>query len=471
MQSFAIGGKDSAGEGVGRSLVAEVQRLLVIFVVVDIDGDDRSEDFFAHRLVVGLLGEDNGRLNEPTHALVAGAAEYDFSVFALLGVLDIIHTVVERSLVDNSIDESRKVAHIADLDFLQHIADNLFDLRPHRLGDVSAACSRAFLALELEGAADDGRSHLSGVGAVVGEDEVLAAGFTDNLRIGAIVGNIVADALPEAVEGLGAAGEVHASQVLVGESHLADKGAAAGQEVDNAVGQACFLIDVHKDVVAQHSRCRGLPNAGVAHQDGRQAEVAGDRGEVERSDCKDEAFERAVGHIVERTLVAARLVAVYLAGIVCIVAQEVDQLASRVDFGLHSGFALSEHSGCIDEPTVFATDEGGDFQHHAGAFNPRGVGPLFVSLHSGVDSHLDLLLADLVVFGQHVVVLGGHHDGAGIFGFQLFAADNGADFKLLFVEFVESLADFSTFGTAWSITQYGFILGLGERKKCVVHKC
>ena len=108
-------------------------------------------------------------------------------------MLDIAHAVVERSLVNHGIHECTEVAHIAHLDFVEHLADSLLHLGPQALGHIGARSGRAFLTLELEGAANNGCGHLLGIGRLVHEDKVLAACLAHNLGIGLIVGDVVAD--------------------------------------------------------------------------------------------------------------------------------------------------------------------------------------------------------------------------------------------------------------------------------------
>ena len=81
-EGLAVAGEDGAGESVGRGLVAEVEGLLVLGILIDIDGDDGSEDLFAHRLVFRGLGEDDGGLYEPAFLLVAFAAEDNLGIIA-----------------------------------------------------------------------------------------------------------------------------------------------------------------------------------------------------------------------------------------------------------------------------------------------------------------------------------------------------------------------------------------------------
>ena len=242
-----------------------MQCLFIFIIVIHIDSDNWAEDFLAHRFVFRVFGKDYRRLDEPTLALVARTAKHDFGIGALLGMFDITHAVVERGLVDNGIDESTKVAHIAHLDFFQHLAHDALHLGPQTGRNIGTAGCRALLSLELESTTHDGCSHLVGIGTLMGKDKVLAARLTDNLRIGAIVGDIVAYRLPEAVEGASGAGEVDTTEVLVGKCHLANQRAATGQEVDNAVGKTGLFVNLHQQEVGEHGGGAGFPDTHVTH--------------------------------------------------------------------------------------------------------------------------------------------------------------------------------------------------------------
>ena len=76
-----------------------------------------------------------------------------------------------------------------------------------------------------------------------------------------------------------------------------------------------------------------------------------------------------------------------------------------------------------------------------------------------------------MVAGQHVVVLGGHHHFAHIFGLDLFAADDGGDFGHLVVELVEGFADFLALGATGFVAKNGFVFRFREYENAVVHFC
>ena len=385
--------EEGTSEGVRRALVANIQHLLELVVVVDVDGDDGSEDLFHHALVVRHLGEDDGRLHKVTDALVAVAAEDDLSVLAGFGAVDVALAVVERSLVDDGVHVVGEVFHITHLDGAHHVAHAVLHVVPHRSRDVGTRGSGALLALVFEGATHDGHGYLLRVGAVVDEDEVFAAGLTHETRIGLVHVEVLAGGLPQALEGGGAAGEVDGVEVLVLQGHAADHAALARQEVDDASGKAGFHEDAHVGVVRQQGSRRGLPDGGVTHQGGGHVQIGGDGGEVERRDGEHEAFQRAVFGTVQLVVGRSGLLGVELAGVVVVVAEKVDGLAGAVDLGLETVLRLAEHGGGVDAGAVLGGQHLGDACHDGGALVPRRVLPVVLGGLGGVDGHADFLFA------------------------------------------------------------------------------
>ena len=159
------------------------------------------------------------------------------------------------------------------------------------------------------------------------EDEVLAARLADESRIADVAVEIGAGLHPKTLERGRGAGEVDAGEVARLRGHLADEGAAAGQEVDDAVGQSGLAVELHQVVVGEQGRGRRFPDGHVAHQHGRHAEVGGDAGEVKRRDGQDEALERTILRVVELHGAVLGLHRVDLRGVVDVVAEEVDGLA------------------------------------------------------------------------------------------------------------------------------------------------
>ena len=257
---------------------------------------------------------------------------------------------------------------------------------------------------------------------------------------------------------------MHAGQVLRCEDLLADYGTLSRNEIHHAVGEACFLVDLHQVVVREDGRGGRFPHGHVAHQHRRHIEVRCDGGEVERRQREDEAFERAVLHRIDLALRALGLEAVDLGGKVRIVAQEVDQLAGGVDLGLVEVLALAEHRGSVHQRAVLRGNELRGLHQDGGAHRPVGHRPLLVGFHRGVDGHPHFLRAGLVVGGQHVMVVVRHHYLAGIAGADFLPADDQRnldfDAALAFEFFFEGLA----FGGSFQI---GLDRLVGRIRECV----
>ena len=105
----AVVGPDGAGEGVGAGGVAQLEGAVEIGVVVDVDGEDRSEELFAHGFVTRILGDDDGRLDEVADRVVEATAHQDLSGGRGLGVFDGAGVVAEGRGVDHRPHEVAKV--------------------------------------------------------------------------------------------------------------------------------------------------------------------------------------------------------------------------------------------------------------------------------------------------------------------------------------------------------------------------
>src|SRR5205807_8144353 len=92
----------------------------------------------------------------------------------------------------------------------------------------------ALLPLVLERPANERRAQRVGVGGLVRDDEVLAAGLADEARIRAVVADVLAHSAPHALEHLGRAGEVDARELLVPEDALGELSSTAAHHVDDA---------------------------------------------------------------------------------------------------------------------------------------------------------------------------------------------------------------------------------------------
>ena len=197
----------------GAVLVDQLERLLPAPVRVDEGRDDRAEELVPEEAEVGILGPDDGRLDEIALAVVVAAADDDLALGVGLRLLDRLLLRVERGGVDDRAHEVREVGDVAVLELADLRDELLLDRRPHALGCVDARGGRALLALVLEGAAQDRSRDGLGVRGRVRDDEVLAAGLADDARVAAIAGDVLADRLPHALEDRRRAGEVDAGEV------------------------------------------------------------------------------------------------------------------------------------------------------------------------------------------------------------------------------------------------------------------
>ena len=271
----------------------------------------------------------------------------------------------------------------------------------------------------------------------MGDDEVLAAGLADDPRIVAVAAHVLGDRLPHAVEDAGRAREVDPGEVRARERRVADLGAGAVEEVDHAVGKPGFLEEPHQVVRAQHRGRRRLPEDDVPHQRRGARQVAGDRREVERRDREDEALERAVLEPVPDARRRQGLLGVDPRHELDVEAQEVDQLARRVDLGLMRGLRLAEHRRRVERVAPGAGEQLGRAQEDRGALLPRPARPVLPRLRGRVDRLLDVLGAALVHVGEHVRLVVRHHRRLGRAGRDVLAADHERDLDPLAAHLLE----------------------------------
>jgi hypothetical protein len=114
----------------------------------------------------------------------------------------------------------------------------------------------------------------------------------DQPRAAVVAAQVVADLLPQGLEGSGGAGEVDAGQPWVIQSHVGDQRTVAEHQVDHSGRQPGRFEQLHRHVRGRGLRRRCFPQHRVAHQGRRGRQVAGNRGEIERGNRVDEALER-----------------------------------------------------------------------------------------------------------------------------------------------------------------------------------
>ena len=196
----SFGRKYSTGESIAGRLVQNIQRFFHFLRIVHIYGEHRSEKLFAHSDVIGLFSQNYRGMDEISRGFIAFSTQYDFSIWRFGCIINVFSQFVERFFVYHSIHKIGEILHITHFDFLQifsHITLNLF---PYIRWNIGARCSRTFLALIFECAADEGCGNLSGIGCGIGKNIVFSARFAHNARIAAIAGYVFRNGFPHAVE-------------------------------------------------------------------------------------------------------------------------------------------------------------------------------------------------------------------------------------------------------------------------------
>ncbi len=211
---------------------------------------------------------------------------------------------------------------------------------------------------------------------------------------------------------------------LVGKGQPPREGAWGGDEVDHAIRQPGFPVDVHQHVVGQDGGARGFPDHRIAHDGWSRGEVGGDGREVEGGDGQHEAFQGSVVHPVPGVVVAGRLVGVDLFHEFDVVAEEVRRFAGTVDLRLVGVLGLAQHRGGIQSGAVLRGHQAGHLVEDGGPVLPGGGLPIVLGRQGRIDGCADLRLPRQVVGGEHVVVVvGADHLGRGP-GADLLATDD-----------------------------------------------
>ena len=261
----SIGGEDRAGQGVGRRPVTVFQGFGVFFIFIDIDGQNRAEDFFNHGPVIGHFGKDNRRFDKEADTVVAFAADEYLGVGTLPRFGDEFADGVEGRAFDHRAHEVAEIGGRSHAYFGDFRPQPFTDRSPETSGDIGAAGRGTFLPLVFEGAANQSGDQLIDACTRMGEDEVLAACFPDDTGVGLVAGDVFADGSPHPLKHGCGAGEVNACEVGIGQADIADGGPRPGHEIDDAGRQPRFFEDFHEEVWCVDTAAGGLPDHGVAH--------------------------------------------------------------------------------------------------------------------------------------------------------------------------------------------------------------
>ena len=379
--------------------------------------------------MLGILDHGDGGIDEV--ALLLARAPADEHRRALLRERLVARDPGVRALVDHRAHERREILDVAHLHLRALVGEVLLHLGPERSRHVDARGGGALLALVLETAAEDPGGEGRHVGARVREDEVFAARLAHQARKGAVAIEALAHPPPQGAEGVRAAREMDACEVLAVEADLALGRAIARDHVEHSVRQP-RLAEEKKDLVASAERGgRGLPHRDVAAEDRGRGQVHGDREEVEGGDREHEALERAELAPVPHARRRERLLVVEPPEEVDVEAEEVDQLADRVDLRLMGGLALSQHARGVHSGAPRPSQEIGGPEEDRRAVLEAHRGPGRPGFHRRVDRRLSLGYPSLVRPGQHLPVPMGCHDLQQLSGRHPMPADVDRDLGTL----------------------------------------
>src|SRR3954469_4999686 len=286
-----IGAEDRTGDPVRGRLVDEPERLLPVGVVVDVGGENRSEELLGHERRVRVGDLQDGRLDEPPCGVVGGPPDQDEALCPRLSQRALV--LGELPGVDNGAYVSVRFRRVADDEAPSEVDQPIPQRRPQAAGRVQTCGGSALLPLVLVGAPHARRRECVQVRRTVREHEPLAAGLADYSRIVAVSAHVRADRAPDVLEGARRAGEGDRGEVPVRQGHAADLRPVAVDEVDHAVGQSCLPHELEGEGGSERPALGGFPDDVVAEQRRGERQVV-HRHEVEGGDGEDEPLQRPV---------------------------------------------------------------------------------------------------------------------------------------------------------------------------------
>lgn len=202
---LAVAGKEGTRQTILGRFGEEFAGFLELGVLVDIDSHDRAKDLLCHGLAVGVLGDNDGRLDEVAGRVIALAACNDLAVVVCVGVVDIALDLVKRKFVDHWPTKVVKGLWAALLDPGMFGEELLLKLSKVALGHVHATAGRTLLALELKRATDGlkrGMTHSGVVERAMQHVVVFTARFSHHTRVARVLVDVVTNLLPEMLEDL-----------------------------------------------------------------------------------------------------------------------------------------------------------------------------------------------------------------------------------------------------------------------------
>jgi len=362
-RSLTVSSEDSTSQAIVRGGLDELANIgngVRGGVIVNVGGEDRTEELSREELVVGVGCGVDGGVDVVTLGGVVLATDNELKVLVVLGLIDSTRELVEGSLVNNGTHEVGVLSRVADLDGLNLSNQLLLELGPHGLGDIATRGGTTLLALELESTTDGLLDSVVNLSSRVDQVEVFATSLTNDTGVAAVsaLSNTLTDGAVELTEDAGAASVVEGSELPVLENNLGDVDGVTRDELDNVLGETSLDQDLVDEPVGGNGEVTGLPDNNVTEESRGTGQVTSNGSEVEGADSVDETLKGTVLETVPDTgRVVLRLDAVELLSVVDVEAEEVSQFSSSIDLSLPSVLALAEHGSSHDVVAVLGGDQ------------------------------------------------------------------------------------------------------------------
>lgn len=250
LNCLRIASKHGTGQAELCGRVNHRKQLLVLLIGVDVDRQDRAEEFRLHQLVCRVRGLEDGRRYEPAFALVrvTSCQELNFRIF--LGLVDDCLELVPRPLVDDGSDEVVNLFRRANLELASLFQKCLLKFRPDRFSHIQTRSSRALLPLILESTPDSVHHSITHISTTVDKVEVLAARLADNAGVTLI--SPLRDGLShlavQLTEHISGSGEMEGCELGVLEDGRGDGLGFAWDELDDIGWKACLEENLVEEV-------------------------------------------------------------------------------------------------------------------------------------------------------------------------------------------------------------------------------
>jgi hypothetical protein len=199
-------------------------------------GNDGSKDLLDHGDRLGVLGEDDGRLNVETLRVVPSSSGDDFTP-SLLGLFDHPGDLGERRSTDDGTDKVLPFGRRTDGDLGDFFLHDSLKLGPHGFGHVSSGQGGTLLSLVFEPSSDGLEDTDLDVGRRVIQVEVFTSGLSDDPGVSSVSIEVHGNVLPELLEDVSGSGKVKTGKLSVIDTLLDDLGRVTGSELDDTGGQ------------------------------------------------------------------------------------------------------------------------------------------------------------------------------------------------------------------------------------------